>query len=91
MADALIVLKLRQNAYEQVMTYPQYKGHFDNYVLIQVKKRIKTKMGNILPKGSITICNPVIIDDRFSNKSVLVWSFTHKIDITVQCKDIAFI
>lgn len=35
--------------------YPQYKGYFDNAVLICMKKNIRSKAGLALAKGEVTI------------------------------------
>ncbi len=37
--------------------YPQYQGHWDGWGLVQVTKKIKTKMGVAFEKGDIVLCN----------------------------------
>lgn len=37
--------------------FPQYRGKFDSYILVRVKRRIRTKMGIAFDRGEIAIAS----------------------------------
>lgn len=39
--------------------YPQYKGAFDKYVLVRIKKNVRTKAGLSFSKDEITIAERI--------------------------------
>jgi hypothetical protein len=38
--------------------YPQYKNYWDNWVLMVVTKKVKTKMGVAFDKGEVVLVKP---------------------------------
>lgn len=89
-----IIIKecLIRNANESMSKYPQYNGHFDDYVLVEVLKTIKTTLGVAFLKGDLAIAKPVVeifagIDGKVRN-SVIVFSPSNKCDTSVPVKDI---
>jgi len=76
----LIALADVQNA-----DYPQYKGHFDNYVLVRLKKTIKTKMGTAFTANELGIARPL---DPKEPKWITVYSFHNKCNTSVRAEDV---
>lgn len=94
-----LLAELKARAVKQNERYPQYDKHFDNYVLVKVKKAVRTKMGKAFDKDEISIANPdVRKEDIFVNKygatnkkkMYTVYSFKNEID-TVISAEIEFI
>ena len=87
--------ELIQKAEQQVQRYPQYKGHFDDYVLVRVRRNIKTKMGLSFIKDELTIANPKIHCPEFGPlvnvPFVTVWSSRNAIDTSIKKKDVTFL
>lgn len=86
---------LKRVAADQVASYPQYAGHFDDYVLIRIKKDIKSKLGISFKQGDLAIAKPgfrEFVDGRGKNrKMVTAWSITNKIDTSIDFKDAEFV
>lgn len=78
---------LKSQAEKQNEQWPQYKGHFDNYVLVTVTKRIKTKMGVAFEKGDMAIAVPAIkphiTTDPTWRRFRTVYSFRNQIDTSI--------
>lgn len=73
--------------------YPQYKNHFNDYILIEVKKDIKTKMGLAFSKGELTIALPEIristgVDGKTRN-TITAFSFSNKADTSIPIVDVS--
>jgi hypothetical protein len=85
---------LKKRAEEQVSQYPQYKGHFDNYVLVRVKKDIKTKFGLAFSKDEIALCKPdVRVHENIrgnTQRMATAWSMNNRIDTSINDKDVDF-
>jgi hypothetical protein len=75
-ADSVTRAKLIAKAEAQMMAkWPQYKGHFDDYILVQVNlKDVKTKMGLAFSAGEVTIAKPVPHEDG----GRVLWSFKNQ-------------
>lgn len=90
---------LKKAASEQVQQYPQYRGHFDEYVLVKVIDDVKTKMGPSFSKGEAAIALPVIYETRTTgwggkvrfNETVVVWSMTNRIATHVAVEKVIFL
>ena len=46
---------IRAEAEAKHAQYPQYAGHWDGWGLVQVTRRVKTKMGEAFKKGEIAL------------------------------------
>lgn len=77
-------LKALANA--QNARWPQYAGHFENYVPVRIKRRIVTKMGLAFEKGELAIARPLPNADN--DKTRTVYSTRNKIDTSIFAKDI---
>jgi hypothetical protein len=62
-ADSVTRSKLIAKAEAQMATWPQYKDHFKDYILVQVHKDVKTKLGLAFSAGEVTIAKPVPHED----------------------------
>lgn len=86
---------LKRDASAVLAQYPQYKGHFDNYVLVRVTKRIKTKGGVAFEAGDVSIANPnttVCESGRYKGRRfVTVWSARRMVDTSIKCQDVQFL
>lgn len=67
-----LLATLKAKAASQMAQYPQYKCHFDNYVLVRIDRDIGTKLGLAFKAGEYAIMPP----DLFPSLSnyTLVWS-----------------
>ena len=54
---------LRLEAEAAHARYPQYRGHWDDHVLVIVNKRVVTKMGLAFEKGEMAMAEPGLSDD----------------------------
>jgi len=67
--------------------YPQYRGHFDNYILVQINRQIKTKFGIAFEKGDYAIARPATSRPEFGSRMTwefrTVWSDRNNIDTSV--------
>ena len=72
---------LKAKAARQMAPYPQYNGHFDNYVLVRIDRDIRTKLGLAFEKNEYAIMAP----DRFPSLSnyVPVWSMLNSCDTSI--------
>ena|ERR1019366_8346365 len=84
-------LELIERAAASMAKYPQYNGHFLDYMLVRVNRDIKTKAGLAFSKGEITIAKPdaaileFSFDAKLIGKSFLtVWSFKNTVDTSIQ-------
>jgi hypothetical protein len=80
---------LVERAVAHLKAYQQYDGHFDDYKLGIVTRRLVSKMGTAFVKNEIVIFNPRVdilplSSDRFHN----VWSSSNKIDTTVNVQHV---
>ncbi len=60
MDNEAIRKQLVAKADAQMARWPQYKGHFDGYVVVRVKKDLKTKMGLAFAAGEVAIASPAV-------------------------------
>ena len=77
----------------QMARYPQYANHFDDFVLVKIKKNIRTKMGFAFLKDEVTIAAPVTRTDLLGIENKVtttrqVWSFTNAVDTLIKEKDL---
>lgn len=49
---------LKTAAERSVASYPQYRGHFDNYILVRIRRTVRTKFGVAFEKGDYAIAAP---------------------------------
>ena len=90
---------LKNAAAEQVQQYPQYRGHFNEYVLVRVLDDVKTKMGQAFSKGEVAIALSVIYETRLTgwggkvrfSETVVVWSVTNRIATHVAVEKVVFL
>ncbi len=82
---------LKTAAATQVARYPQYRGHFEYYVLVRARKNVKSKMGQSFVKDELAVARPVVYDEqrtlpsgRVKNyQTIVVWSLTNRCDTHV--------
>ena len=74
--------KLKKQADEALKMYPQYKGHFDKYVLVIVTRQVHTKMGLAFDKGEICIASAVENHEGFRT----VYSVKNNCDTSIDSK-----
>ncbi len=74
---------LKQQAAAQNAQWPQYKGHFENYILVRVLKTIRTKMGVAFHKGEVTIAEPAFEPDATYGNNRTVYSFRNQIKTVI--------
>lgn len=90
---------LKMAAAAQVQKYPQYRGHFDDYVLVRARKDIKSKLGRAFKKDEVAIARPVVYVDQRTlpgglakvYNTIVVWSMSNRCDTHVIMDDIQFI
>jgi hypothetical protein len=74
--------------------WPQYQGHFDAYVLVRIRRKIKTKMGVAFEKGEIAIAKPKGRTEKIGGYADLtldsrtVYSVRNKCDTAIFASDI---
>lgn len=87
--------QLQTQAAEQVKRYSQYRGHFDDYKMVQIKRAVKTKMGLAFDQGEFAIAKPeirhFIRHDNVKGVAITVWSMKHKCDISILARDVEII
>lgn len=86
---------LKKLAVGRVAHLPQYKGHYDGWVLGKATKRIKTRTALIAEKGGYVILDPNSVSvipwgPKAGQESVRVWSPTALIDTTVPVKSLTW-
>ena len=82
---------LKSAAAAQVRQYPQYRGHFEDYVLVRARKNVKSKLGQSFVKDELAIARPVVYENqrtlpsgRVKNyQTIVVWSLTNRCDTHV--------
>lgn len=79
----LIARAAAQNA-----KYPQYQGHFDQYILVRIKRRLKTKMGVAFEAGELAIAQASVkVADEFcfqpGKKFRTVYSLSNQVDTSI--------
>lgn len=78
-----------------LMKYPQYKNHFNNYILIEIKKDIATKTGRAFSKGEIAIAVPKIRistgTDGKTRNTITAFSFSNKVDTSIPVVDVSIL
>ena len=87
---------LKTEAGAQVQQYPQYRGHFDDYVLVRARKNVKSKMGPSFVKDELAIARPVVYEFQRTMPSgrvktyhtIVVWSNTNRCDTHVIINEI---
>lgn len=86
---------LQVQAADQVSRFPQYRGHFDEYKMVQIKRAIKTKMGLAFDQDEFAIAKPeirhFIRHDNVKGVAITVWSMKHKCDISILARDVEII
>jgi len=77
-------------AKERVKEYPQYLGHFDGYILIRIKKDVRTKMGLAFRKGELAIAKPVGVEILGRRKGLDQWatafSISNGVDTSISAR-----
>lgn len=86
---------LLEIARSQTAQFPQYRGHFDDYKMVQIKRAVKTKMGLAFDQGEFAIAKPeirhFIRHDNVKGVAITVWSMKHKCDISILARDVEII
>lgn len=94
MSFAQIGEDLRATAAAAHAQYPQYKGHWDGWVVAQIKRQIRTKAGVAFTKGEWVLAKPEIREgkqlDGSTYRSVTCYSVSNKMDTSVPAKDVHF-
>ena len=88
-AEIRTTLKVAAEA--QVQQYSQYRGHFEDYVLVRACKNIKSKLGQSFVKDELAIARPVVYESQRTLPSgrvktyhtIVVWSLTNRCDTHV--------
>lgn len=88
-----ILIELKKRAAAAVAQYPQYKGHFDKYVLVQIKNKVVgRKAGIAFNKGDFAIANPELHypegGPHHNELFLTVWSEIRTVNFSVNVKDI---
>lgn len=91
-----IKAQLIASAAAKVSEYSQYQGHFDDYVLVQIPKVVKSRFSGLsFNAGEMAIAKPVVYNFTTTRgrkaQSVVVWSNLNKIDTHVDIKSIRFL
>lgn len=73
--------------------YPQYKGRFDNMIMVRIKKEQNRTLGKAFEAGEISIADPEpIMSKNVKNGKVgvymNVWSFKNEIMTSVAFSDV---
>jgi hypothetical protein len=79
-----VLESLKSDAAASMAQYPQYAGKFNDYVLVKIKKDVKTKMGLAFSKNEVTIAEKhpyAELPDCIS-----VWSFKNKTSTVIKAK-----
>ncbi len=82
---------IKTAAAAQVQQYSQYRGHFDDYVLVRARKNVKSKLGQSFVKDEVAIARPVVYEQQRTLPSgrvktyytIVVWSLTNRCDTHV--------
>lgn len=84
-----MLTELRNIAASTMEKYPQYNGHFDNYKLVKIKRKLVTKMGVAFLKDDVAIARPE--PDKEFEGFVTVWSFRTEVDTSVPAKIVKYL
>lgn len=81
---------LKDIAAAQVAQYPQYRGHFDGYRLVRIKRAVRTKLGLAFAAGEYAIAAPArpTVLPMTGSRYVTVWSLRNGIDTSVPFWDV---
>lgn len=90
---------LKRAAALSVEDFPQYAGHFDDYVVVKINVRVKTKAGTAFERGEWTLATPESAAyDSTSNepkaktrKFVTVWSFKNQVDTSIPLSKVEYV
>lgn len=86
--------QLIQQAESQLSAYPQYKGHWNNWVVVKVLKTIKTKLGVAFHAGDLVLANPILRTNEYVRRNpkrfVTCYSFRNQCDTSVPLSNVDF-
>jgi hypothetical protein len=75
--------------------YPQYRGHWDGWVLVRFKRNVTTKMGRAFDKGEIALAKPAsrkIGEGRFAGRqAITAYSTKTKCDTSALATEAVFL
>lgn len=97
MSSSIATLRahLQAQAADQVSQYPQYRGRFDDYKMVQIKRDVKTKMGLAFDQGEFAIAKPEIRHsihhDNVKSVAIIVWSMKHQCNVSILDRDVKII
>jgi len=95
MKQALKLLRelLIKNAQDQMKFFPQYRNHFDDWVLVKVNRGVKTKLGLAFDEDEISIGKPnSSFPINFNGADYTsVWSFKTQITTSVPSEFVTII
>jgi hypothetical protein len=90
--------RFRAEAEAKHAQYPQYKGHWDGWGLVQVTRRVKTKCGEAFKKGEIAlgkrdepVVDPTLHPEtlaQLNRPSYTVYSRSNGIDTLVRASQV---
>jgi hypothetical protein len=83
--------RLKAAAEARVAQYPQYKGHFDMYILVCIKRKVKSKSGLAFEKDELAIAKPLAELSTNGKFYYTVWSHRNGVDTSVRDKDVELI
>jgi hypothetical protein len=84
--NANIAANVKAQAEATHAAFPQYKGHWDGWVLVEVTKNIKTKLGQAFRKGEKSIA--MRETDGELAGCWAVYSVSNKVDTIVNAKHV---
>jgi hypothetical protein len=73
--------------------YPQYRGHWNDHQVVEVKRRIRTKLGLAFTRGEWTIAKVFQGDPSLGldGGSVSAWSFSNRCDTVIAAADVVWV
>jgi hypothetical protein len=77
---------IRARAEADHASYPQYAGHWNGWVLVEVTKVIKTKMGQAFRKGEMSIAKRETEGELAGTWTV--YSISNRCDTAVNAKNV---
>ncbi len=90
--DTKTAAQIKTQAQALHAQYPQYKGHWDNYRLVRVNRRIKTKAGVAFIKGEVSIGIERTNDSiRELDGCVVVYSCSNNMDTVLSAHKVTFL
>lgn len=81
----------REHARERTEGLPQYEGKFEDWVPVQVKRSVRTKMGLAFKRGEFSIAAPdgsFAASDPWTGRQRLVWSVRNGIQTAVDAEHV---